>query len=403
LINVNILTEGMDVPNVQSIFLTRPTISTILMTQMIGRGLRGPKAGGTKEAYIVSFIDEWQDKVAWVNPEKLYIEANIDFLDQDRKSKETLLRLISINKIEEFAILADKIIDKEQRRELECLQFIERFPVGVYCFKLLVSEGSDKQKVSNEKLCEVLVYDNILQSYNELAECLPSLFLRNGLNQKDILTEKELDLMANFVDANLFSGCQKHPAYFINDIKNFLQYYAINGEVPPFIKLDERENYDIDKIAQFIIESKFNRIEEKDYLNNEWKSNKVSWRTFFNFDERNFLREIDLAISRIIKPDLFKTNQEAPIDEKERRNYEDLDMWQLREENPAYEKKLRDKVFANHTDEHGYYVCAESGYKSKSKLDFHVDHIIPRHNGGKTEESNLQILCRKENYLKGAK
>ena len=75
LINVNILTEGTDVPNVQSVFLTRPTISTILMTQMIGRGLRGPKAGGTKEAFIVSFVDDWQDKIAWINPEKLSISS----------------------------------------------------------------------------------------------------------------------------------------------------------------------------------------------------------------------------------------------------------------------------------------------------------------------------------------
>jgi superfamily II DNA or RNA helicase len=68
MINVNILTEGTDIPNVQSVFLARPTISTILMTQMIGRGLRGVKAGGTKEAYIVSFIDSWNDQLAWVSP-----------------------------------------------------------------------------------------------------------------------------------------------------------------------------------------------------------------------------------------------------------------------------------------------------------------------------------------------
>ncbi|OWY67707.1 hypothetical protein B7486_30080 [cyanobacterium TDX16] len=41
LINVEMLTEGTDLPNVQTVFLTRPTTSTILMTQMIGRALRG--------------------------------------------------------------------------------------------------------------------------------------------------------------------------------------------------------------------------------------------------------------------------------------------------------------------------------------------------------------------------
>ncbi|MCC5911657.1 MAG: DEAD/DEAH box helicase [Clostridiaceae bacterium] len=55
LINVNILTEGIDLPNAQTVFLTRPTISTILMTQMIGRVLRGEKANGT-EKHILSVL-----------------------------------------------------------------------------------------------------------------------------------------------------------------------------------------------------------------------------------------------------------------------------------------------------------------------------------------------------------
>ena len=64
LINVNILTEGVDLPKTQTVFLTRPTVSTVLMTQMIGRALRGERAGGTKNAYIVSFIDDWNSKIA---------------------------------------------------------------------------------------------------------------------------------------------------------------------------------------------------------------------------------------------------------------------------------------------------------------------------------------------------
>ena len=64
LINVNILTEGADLPKTKTVFLTRPTVSSVLMTQMVGRALRGEKAGGTKEAYIVSFIDNWNERIA---------------------------------------------------------------------------------------------------------------------------------------------------------------------------------------------------------------------------------------------------------------------------------------------------------------------------------------------------
>ena len=64
LINVNILTEGVDLPKTGTVFLARPTVSTILMTQMVGRALRGPAAGGTDTAYIVSFVDDWDEHIA---------------------------------------------------------------------------------------------------------------------------------------------------------------------------------------------------------------------------------------------------------------------------------------------------------------------------------------------------
>ena len=59
LVNVDMLTEGVDLPITRTVFLARPTSSEILMRQMIGRALRGPAAGGNREAFIVSFEDQW--------------------------------------------------------------------------------------------------------------------------------------------------------------------------------------------------------------------------------------------------------------------------------------------------------------------------------------------------------
>ncbi|GAF15663.1 DNA helicase, phage associated [Bacillus sp. JCM 19046] len=65
IINVNMLTEGTDLPDVQTVLLTRPTTSRILMTQMVGRALRGTEAGGTEKASIVYFQDNWHDTLTW--------------------------------------------------------------------------------------------------------------------------------------------------------------------------------------------------------------------------------------------------------------------------------------------------------------------------------------------------
>jgi superfamily II DNA or RNA helicase len=59
LINVEMLTEGVDLPLVKTVILGRPTASLILLLQMIGRALRGPAVGGTEVAYIVALQHDW--------------------------------------------------------------------------------------------------------------------------------------------------------------------------------------------------------------------------------------------------------------------------------------------------------------------------------------------------------
>lgn len=66
-VNVQMLTEGVDIPVVRTVFLTRPTQSEILLRQMVGRALRGRAAGGNDKAYLVSFEDHWQKFTDWQN------------------------------------------------------------------------------------------------------------------------------------------------------------------------------------------------------------------------------------------------------------------------------------------------------------------------------------------------
>lgn len=411
LINVNILTEGVDVPNVQSVFLARPTISPILMTQMIGRGLRGIKAGGTKDAYIVSFIDDWKDKVAWVNPEKLMIEENIDFNEKDTDTRKKLIRLVSINKIEEFAILTNKIIDAATKEALEKLDFIERIPVGIYHFSILKKEtievkekNTSKTKAEErEKNCEVLVYDNLKESYNQFINSLSGLFKKYKLSDSDYLDDVELNKLAIIVDEEFFYGCVKHPCYLVQDIKDILQYYAQTEAEPKYIELKDREKYDINVIANEILNKNMGRQDEEDFKGALWENHVVEWKAFFGCDKRYFLNEIDLAIRKIKNPELFKKQIVIPTDKKELREIEKMSMGELKEEYPEYWKDLSDRVYRRYTDSDGNYFCAKSRYKSKNKLDFQIDHIMPMHNGGLTKIDNLQLLTRKENARKGIK
>lgn len=57
LINYGVLTTGFDAPKTECIVLCRPTRSPVLYEQIIGRGLRGPRFGGTEKCTIIDFAD----------------------------------------------------------------------------------------------------------------------------------------------------------------------------------------------------------------------------------------------------------------------------------------------------------------------------------------------------------
>jgi DNA repair protein RadD len=58
LCNFGILTTGFDAPKTSAALIARPTMSLVLYSQMVGRALRGKKAGGNAEAEIVTVIDK---------------------------------------------------------------------------------------------------------------------------------------------------------------------------------------------------------------------------------------------------------------------------------------------------------------------------------------------------------
>ena len=52
LLNSDLLREGVDLPMVTDLFLAAPTKSLVAFRQMVGRGVRGPKSGGTKKCNL---------------------------------------------------------------------------------------------------------------------------------------------------------------------------------------------------------------------------------------------------------------------------------------------------------------------------------------------------------------
>lgn len=60
LCNCEVLTTGFDAPRVTHVVLARPTVSQVLYEQMVGRGLRGLRFGGTETCHVIDLEDNYR-------------------------------------------------------------------------------------------------------------------------------------------------------------------------------------------------------------------------------------------------------------------------------------------------------------------------------------------------------
>ena len=386
LINVNILTEGVDFPKTGTVFLARPTVSTILMTQMVGRALRGPAAGGTDTAYIVSFVDDWDEHIAWVNPESLF-DGNNEFSDDMAERVQREIRMISLSKIEEFASMLDSAIDTTA---LEKVPFTQRIPVGMYAFSYLEENGMDLS-------CQVMVYNSTAEAYRQMMEDLPALFTAFG-ETEEYLPQNVLKEMERQCRNTYFCG-EMIPPYSADDVMRILKYYAQYEAAPAFYTFDhiDRSRLDVGVIAKHIWDEDMGRRKEKEYVESLWSRGDDNLLRLFFGRKSYFMDQVDIEVRKLAHPDLYE-EKHVTYDTKA---LEDLPLYEIGKLDPQREKDLRDGAFAKAQTPQGTYRCACCGMESASRIPFQVDHILPMNKGGKSVPENLQILCRSCNGRKG--
>ncbi|MBD2454848.1 DEAD/DEAH box helicase family protein [Nostoc sp. FACHB-87] len=390
LINVEMLTEGTDLPNIQTVFLTRPTTSTILMTQMIGRALRGQKAGGTEKAYVVSFIDDWEDKINWVNPQKLHFEDGAEFIERDIASSNRTARLISIEMIEEFARIIDDSIDTS---DLESLEFIKRIPVGIYHFSILESSEGYEPKPTNY---DVLLYDDTEDAYDNFVTDLEVLFQSIDLQYREVLTTKELEYLLNTAKEIYFPGYQYLLGYRDEDVKNILRFYAQKQIKPEFLAFSERRKCDLSIVARHIYDNSLGGKAKSDYINSLWYDEKSFWQVLFSYNKLYFLKQLSIESLKIEEPDIYGNEfVSLPNVIPDNIPLEKLTLYEIKERDIIEYRKIKKAVFAKHTNRKGFITCAVSGLRSQMQRDFQIDHIKPMSQGGLTTIDNLQVLSHK--------
>ncbi|MCL2163733.1 MAG: DEAD/DEAH box helicase family protein [Oscillospiraceae bacterium] len=361
IVNVRMLTEGVDVPDVKTVMITRQTTSNILLTQMIGRALRGEKAGGgTGKGYanVVLFNDTWKRLLPWANVLGGTEEG------QPPKQGRNPMTLISIQLIK----MATADIEYTG---FENAGFITFIPVGFFgCeYTIAIEDGSTEELVSFAE--SVIVYEFNKEKYMVLMDFLANQdltpYATENLTELQAL-EKAEDLAKRFFNMET----DNFDDLLIENIAKIIRHVAQNNVAPPFVDFHERDSYDLDKVADELLNTP--PLDADIILTNKFNDMGLHWNFLYKcFD--NFMDAYYKAQKRVL---VKRRGQPTPPEIRP----PEATIIELTEE-------MKRQVFARDN-----YICLCCGKERRRGVRLNVDHIRPVSMGGTNDISNLQTLCR---------
>ena len=218
LLTVTKLTEGFDLPSVATVFLARPTGSRILLSQMVGRGMRGAKVkNGKPDVRVVSFDDHWDRFSDWLDP--------VEFLDAptaERPDREPVQKdMVDVP----WAVYLE--IARMVRQDPGQVGGVENRPVGWFDLSLLPLQSGG--------LRTVIVFQHQRDGYES--------FLRDALaGNVDEKPAVLLDWYFSAVAAQPSSGALEVVLRYANEL----------GIAPPFFRFDVMDQLGPEAVARQI-------------------------------------------------------------------------------------------------------------------------------------------------------
>ena len=378
LINVKMLTEGTDIPDVKSIFLTRNTTSKILFTQMVGRALRGKRAGGGEAkdiANIVIFSDKWKHLIHWAQHD---LSGG---LDQSALSRAAYpMQYISIRLIQELSRQMEEVSGFQER------PYIETIPVGWYKAEYSVVVNNEIGDTITANHC-VLVYSQTEAKFKDFIKDFIKAQTKKDTRlldwQKESpssewVEEGSLEFVQKYFDAkeDNFGGTLK------DDLIHLARHIGQNDAEPDFISFEERSKYDLDKIAGEFMNVL--PIEQYKSLRLLFEKEASLWKEWYkNFN--SFKSAFDHSINRALAVQNGDLERETRLTKTAH---------QERESSEARELTEEEKQEVKERDGHQCLCCG-----ADRKLQ--VDHVRSYKYTNSTTLGNSQTLCRYCNRIKG--
>ena len=360
IVNVKMLTEGVDVPDVKTIMVTHQTTSPILFTQMVGRALRGKLVGGGDKDYanIVLFTDKWTRLMP-------FIKGGTEDVKPTRIQRNPL-EYISIKMVQ---LACDDI----EFKKYSDVDFIEFIPLGWFSLEYsIIQDDGLEEAVTFDR---VIVYNFDKDKYEEMMDNL----LKTDLSEysdEDIPDEEILTFAQQLKEKYFNYDLDNFDDCLEDNIIKIIRHIAQNEYKPEFFDFLERNYYDLDKIADDLMTLPINKLGQS--LRPIYYDQSKMWdKIFGNFD----------AFQSMVINLILQKNR-ASEDSNSYTPSSSTDDTVLTDE-------LRIQVF-----ERDNYTCKCCGKKTKRGRSLTVDHIRPVSMGGKSVLSNLQTLCSECNTMK---
>jgi superfamily II DNA or RNA helicase len=371
LLNVRMLTEGTDVPDVKTVFLTRQTTSTILLTQMVGRALRGPRFGGTDEAFLVSFIDQWRHRINWAGFDQ-FTAAELDE-SGPASAERPPLHLISIELVRRLARQMDAGPGAESTA-------VSLLPLGWYRveYDARDADSDDVESVSGF----VVVFSDERNQFTRFVSDLQSADL-DGFEDETVELDDVRDQINTWAATYFPDGLPRIGGALDHDLFRLARHTAHNDGVPPvFFAFESRNSHDLDAVAARFLSADYTRAQEDRELRTEYDRQDRFWTALYR-TYAEFIAHFDACVRRTQARQHHGSLSTAP--------YSTPEAIQIPEPDDTLKEMVR-------TRDGFRCLCCGRG---KPRVRLQVDHITSSYHGGVPVLDNLQTLCSSCNNAKG--
>lgn len=308
----DLLNEGWDEPNIKVLVMARPTLSKVLYTQQIGRGLR--RTNDKKEVYIVDVVDNYSYSCAPYSLHALFENPNYLAWGYISESDNHIFRnkeVINVNGLYETITNIVPVNINTLDKQIEGLYSVEAAArelfIGTSTFKKWIKKYDIKaDKILKFGTNELLYFSIDTINQIRLDRELPihdDSTLKNDFfsfldertytfSFKMVFLKESMKLCDSNGQIDLNELIKKYRAFYINKINN--------NEIVDRKGCVYNKDYlrDLNKVKQSILRNPFEKFERKRFVEYNKDLNKISfnyklWKQLTNIDKEKIVNQME--------------------------------------------------------------------------------------------------------------